>query len=133
MRRLYLIYEIQQPSAMPTACRPFVPLPVSRMQAASLVHGAAAAVVDTGGARCQGEPRTGTGDQERNVTVMRGARALTTLLMCSTVLVPAGCTSAARQPSSGPSGHPLRVDASVAQFRFDEGTSHLRAGVTNDG
>ena len=27
----------------------------------------------------------------------------------------------------------LRLDASVAQFRFDEGTRNLKAGVTNDG
>ena len=39
------------------------------------------------------------------------------------------------RPAAGPGGHrpaaPLRLDASVAQFRFDEGTRNLKAGVTN--
>jgi len=39
-------------------------------------------------------------------------------------------------PAPGPahrSAAPLRLDASVAQFRFDEGTRRLKAGVVNDG
>ena len=44
----------------------------------------------------------------------------------------AGC-SADRPPApaSPTSTAPLRLDASVAQFRFDEGTRNLKAGVTN--
>ena len=76
---------------------------------------------------------TGAGVGERNVTVMRGARAVAVLVLVSAVALLAGCTTAADQPTGGPSRHPLRVDASVAQFRFDEGTPDLRAGVTNDG
>ena len=43
-----------------------------------------------------------------------------------------GC-SADRPPGDPTASAPLRLDASVAQFRFDEGTRNLKAGVTNDG
>jgi hypothetical protein len=43
-----------------------------------------------------------------------------------------GC-SADRPPATpAASSAPLHLDASVAQFRFDEGTRNLKAGVTND-
>lgn len=58
------------------------------------------------------------------------------------MLMSAGCTTTPPRPAastrSAPSSSPplrplspLRLDASVAQFRFDEGTSNLKAGVTN--
>ena len=39
----------------------------------------------------------------------------------------------ARAAPADRSAAPLRLDASVAQFRFDEGTRRLKAGVVNDG
>jgi hypothetical protein len=71
--------------------------------------------------------------RERNVTVKRGARAVATLLLCAGGALPAGCTSSADQPPGGATGHPLQLDASVAQFRFSEGTRDLSAGITNMG
>jgi hypothetical protein len=56
--------------------------------------------------------------------------------------VAAGCTSPPSSPSSPSSRRPdataaspvrdAALDASVAQFRFDEGTRNLKAGVTNN-
>ena len=44
-----------------------------------------------------------------------------------------GCSSPVRpRPGPTPPPDPARLVASVAQFRFDEGTRNLRAGVTND-
>jgi hypothetical protein len=43
-----------------------------------------------------------------------------------------GC-SAERDSEPVPPPARLRLDASVAQFRFDEGTRNLKAGVTNNG
>ena len=48
------------------------------------------------------------------------------------VLVLGGCTSPGRpQPRPTPPLDPAHLVASVAQFRFDEGTRNLKAGVTN--
>ncbi len=44
----------------------------------------------------------------------------------------AGCT-AERAPQQARPAAPLRLDASVTQFRYQEGTRALKAGVTNDG
>jgi hypothetical protein len=52
--------------------------------------------------------------------------ALAAALLCL-----AGCSSGAEEPAAPEK--PLRLVASVAQFRFDEGTRNLKAGVTNDG
>jgi len=77
---------------------------------------------------------TGSRGAERNVTLMWGARAVASVVLCSAVVLPAGCTSSThQQPTADASAHPLRLDASVAQFRFDEGTRNLSAGVTNKG
>ena len=43
----------------------------------------------------------------------------------------AGC-SADPTPRAAPTPAPLRLDASVTQFRSDEGTRNLKAGVTNN-
>ena len=43
-----------------------------------------------------------------------------------------GCTSQPDRPSPIERVPDARLDASVAQFRFDEGTRNLRAGVTNN-
>lgn len=43
------------------------------------------------------------------------------------------CTSSPAHAPAQRSPTPLRLDASVAQFRFDEGTRRLKAGVVNDG
>jgi len=57
------------------------------------------------------------------------ARRLLLVLAASSVLAGAGCSSpSAPNPAPGPG--PLV--ASVTQFRFDEGTRNLKAGVTND-
>ncbi len=57
--------------------------------------------------------------------------ALATAL-CMVALSATGC-SADRAPASRHGAAALRLDASVAQFRFDEGTRNLKAGVTNNG
>ena len=57
--------------------------------------------------------------------VLPGVVALLTLV--------AACTSSPAPGSAHRSSAPLRLDASVAQFRFDEGTRRLKAGVVNDG
>jgi hypothetical protein len=49
-----------------------------------------------------------------------------TLLACL-----AGC-SGEPAPRPAPTPAPLDLDASVAQFRFDEGTRNLKAGITNN-
>ena len=51
------------------------------------------------------------------------------------LLALAGCTSAPTPPGPTPPAAraALRLDASVAQFRFDEGSRRLKAGVTNQG
>ncbi|MEO5709900.1 MAG: hypothetical protein ABIQ59_08760 [Nocardioidaceae bacterium] len=41
------------------------------------------------------------------------------------------CTGDPAPPAAARTAPPLRLVASVAQFRFDEGTRHLKAGVTN--
>src|SRR3954453_1535657 len=64
--------------------------------------------------------------------MMRGTGAVAALVMASTVALSAGCTSDHR-PRVVASRQPVRVDASVAQFRYAEGTPDLRAGVTNPG
>ena len=45
----------------------------------------------------------------------------------------AACSGSPAPSPAHRSAAPLRLDASVAQFRFDEGTRQLKAGVTNDG
>lgn len=53
-------------------------------------------------------------------------------LLLAAATVAAGCSSP--PPTAHPPGAaPLRLDASVTQFRFDEGTRNLKAGVTNNG
>src|SRR3954449_2927274 len=47
-------------------------------------------------------------------------------------LCAAGCTSTPKPDPAVPEVPSGQLDASVAQFRFDEGTRHLRAGVTNN-
>src|SRR3954471_21596916 len=44
----------------------------------------------------------------------------------------AGCTSTPKPEPAAPEVPSAQLDASVAQFRFDEGTRNLRAGVTNN-
>ena len=58
-------------------------------------------------------------------------RRLLLALAASSVLAGAGCSTPGA-PSPAPTPAPLRLVASVAQFRFDEGTRNLKAGVTND-
>ena len=61
----------------------------------------------------------------------RARRLLLALAASSVAAAPAGCSSpSAAEPAPTPA--PLRLVASVAQFRFDEGTRNLKAGVTND-
>lgn len=62
--------------------------------------------------------------------VARLGAALGAALLC---LLPAGCTSGSSNDRPAAPRSPTRLDASVAQFRFDEGTRRLKAGVTNDG
>jgi hypothetical protein len=59
---------------------------------------------------------------------MSRPRALVLAAAVVPLAVLAGC-SADRSPA--PTAPPLRLEASVAQFRFDEGTRNLKAGVTN--
>ncbi len=66
----------------------------------------------------------------------RSAATLVTLLAVLAGPV-AGCTARSDRPPPAPGPTPatgtLQLDASVAQFRFDEGTHRLSAGVTNQG
>lgn len=57
---------------------------------------------------------------------MPGARAAAAIALLAAL---AACT-----PATAPTPQPPadQLDASVAQFRFDEGTRRLRAGITND-
>src|SRR3954447_23143694 len=58
--------------------------------------------------------------------------ALVLARVLAAAMVVAGCSSS--PPSTNrPDPAPLRLDASVTQFRFDEGTRNLKAGVTNNG
>ena len=59
-----------------------------------------------------------------------GTRALTVLASAVALLAATGCTSGPSAPEPAP--RPLHLRASVNQFRYDEGTRHLKAGVTND-
>ena len=59
---------------------------------------------------------------------MSASRLLALLLTC---VCAAGC-SGHPAPRTAPSPTALRLDASVAQFRSDEGTRNLKAGVTNN-
>jgi hypothetical protein len=58
----------------------------------------------------------------------RSRELITTLALLACV---AAC-SADPAPRASPAPERLRLDASVAQFRFDEGTRNLKAGVTNN-
>ncbi len=63
-----------------------------------------------------------------------GLRVTPPAALLATLLALAGCTSAPAPPRPAPTREAaLRLDASVAQFRFDEGTRRLKAGVTNQG
>ncbi|CAN5463460.1 hypothetical protein BH10ACT10_BH10ACT10_10510 [soil metagenome] len=59
--------------------------------------------------------------------LVRALALLACLAACSTA-----CTGDPAPPVAARTSSPLRLVASVAQFRFDEGTRHLKAGVTND-
>jgi hypothetical protein len=63
--------------------------------------------------------------------------ALVRVLLLALVLLLASlsaCTGASSPaPPPGPTVTARQLDASVAQFRFDEGTRHLRAGISNRG
>jgi len=63
--------------------------------------------------------------------VLSGGLLAGALLLAGTSLV-AGC-SADDEPAPRRTPDALRLDASVTQFRFDEGTNDLRAGITNQG
>jgi len=66
--------------------------------------------------------------------VRRAGRAAAALGVLLVVL--GSCTSASppkTEPRAAARPAPLRLHASVAQFRFDEGTRNLRAGVSNAG
>ncbi|HET9828970.1 MAG TPA: hypothetical protein VFQ11_10730 [Nocardioidaceae bacterium] len=55
---------------------------------------------------------------------------LPTLLAVLLAASAGGCTAG---PPAGPSPPRLRLEASITQYRFDEGTRNLKAGVSNDG
>jgi hypothetical protein len=57
-------------------------------------------------------------------------RLLTAALVTGLVVLLGGCTA---ERSSEPTSPALRLEASVAQYRYDEGTRNLKAGVSNDG
>jgi hypothetical protein len=63
-------------------------------------------------------------------------RARVALLLAGLALA-SGCTADPQPEPSRPApsqpGAPLRLDASVTQFRYQEGTRSLKAGITNDG
>ena len=86
--------------------------------------------MDSGGAG--GHSRSRSPRTEREVTPRCDTRALFLLVA---LLALAGCTSAPTPPRPTPTAARAapRLDASVAQFRFDEGTRRLKAGVTNQG
>ena len=60
-----------------------------------------------------------------------GTRALAVLATAVALVAVTGCTSGPSAPEPAP--RPLHLRASVNQFRYDEGTRHLKAGVTNNG
>ncbi len=62
-------------------------------------------------------------------TTPRAPRLRLAVAALAAAVAPAGCSSASA-PEPVPA--PLHLVASVAQFRFDEGTRNLKAGVTND-
>ncbi len=72
--------------------------------------------------------------RDRRRTVLRLRPTVAVLIAC--VLL-GGCTTgpapAPDPPGDSPRAEPLRLDASVAQFRFDEGTRNLKAGIVNEG
>ena len=68
-----------------------------------------------------------TGRRPAARTVLRAVAALLALLAAGVV---SGCTA---DPPARPAPHPLRLEASVTQYRFDEGTRTLKAGVSNNG
>jgi hypothetical protein len=57
----------------------------------------------------------------------RPRRLRIAVAVLAAALAAPGCS-----PAPEPAPAPLRLVASVAQFRFDEGTRNLKAGVTND-
>lgn len=62
----------------------------------------------------------------------RTMRRLLAALAVIVGLAAAGCTSTPTPQPATPEVPSSQLDASVAQFRFDEGTRNLRAGVTNN-
>ena len=67
---------------------------------------------------------------ERHSCLTMRTHLATLALLVGTCL--AGCTSDPESPPAVEQVPAARLDASVAQFRFDEGTRNLRAGVTNN-
>src|SRR4051812_1171529 len=107
MSRLYLTYEIWQRRAKPGVSYDGSPDP-------------APWTAEGRGVRVRVMPATRS-----------RARRLLLAVAVSSVLAGAGCSSPSA-PSPAPTAAPLRLVASVTQFRFDEGTRNLKAGVTND-
>src|SRR3954453_4351989 len=93
----------------------------------------------------QARPRRVVQDPPAQATTNRGMDAnptarhpgltMRTILAACALLIAAGaagCTSEPERPPAGATVPTASLDASVAQFRFDEGTKNLRAGVTNN-
>lgn len=64
--------------------------------------------------------------------MIRAAGRLRLVAATLSLVAAAGCTAGSTHTPAQPPA-PLRLDASVAQFRFDEGTHRLKAAVTNQG
>lgn len=64
----------------------------------------------------------------RSVSSVCAARLVALLVLCAVL---AACT--ATDPQQSPESDRAALDASITQFRHDEGTRNLRAGVTNLG
>jgi hypothetical protein len=72
---------------------------------------------------------------DANRTARHPGLTMRTILAACTLLIAVGAAGCSSEPERQPavSGVPTAsLDASVAQFRFDEGTDNLRAGVTNN-
>jgi len=70
---------------------------------------------------------------DREAAIVSPQRVAASLLVLAALV--SGCTDRSTSPAERPTAASavLRLDASVAQFRFDEGTRNLKAGVTNNG
>ena len=69
-----------------------------------------------------------SGEEATHTVAIR--RLLPALAILATLATSTACSGGADQ---GPAAVPQRLVASVAQYRNDEGTRHLKAGVSNDG